>query len=86
MTYPPNVLIHPSLRLLEYRSRLRTAQGRERARLLVEIGRWLARSSRFDRSTRASSRASAGAGPALIEVDGPSSRPPASDPPADARR
>ena len=44
MTYPPNVLIHPSLRLLEYRSRLRTAQGRERARLLVEIGRWLARS------------------------------------------
>jgi len=44
MTYPPNLLIHPARQLLEYRGRLRKVRGRERARLLVEIGRWLARS------------------------------------------
>ncbi len=43
MTYPSNVLIHPSLRLLEYRRRLRLARGRTRARLLVEVGRLLAK-------------------------------------------
>ncbi len=43
MTYPSNVLIHPSLRLLEYRRQLRIAQGRAKARLLVEVGRLLAK-------------------------------------------